>query len=110
METTAEWNIVRNAVAEKVGSDINNQHWYIGLRRIGRTWKWIEEPEGVTQVTVAADDPRWQDGEPSDDFDEPCGEIQSNYRTQRGYFNNVICNEIPEETFHRGYICELEQY
>ena len=62
----------------------------------------------MTKGTVAVDDTRWQLGEPSDDFPELCGEIQSNYRGERGHINNVICKEKPSRSFSRGYICEQE--
>ena len=106
MNTTAEWQTLRAAIAKRVGGNTKNHHWYIGLRRESGTWTW-QELAGVTRGTVAANDQRWEYDEPSDDFDEPCGEIQSNYRGQKGHFNNVICNGKPDSySYPRGYICE----
>ena len=110
MKTIAEWNTVRNLIAERVKGDTSNHHWYIGLRNVSGTWTWTEEPDGVVQGTVAEDDMRWELDEPSIQFSEPCAEIQSNYRGQQGHFNNVLCSERPSSVFHRGYICEREHY
>ena len=109
MDTTTEWDTVKAAIAKKVDGDTKNHHWFIGLRRENGTWTW-QEPANVTRSTVAANDPRWAYDEPSDDFDEPCGEIHSNYRGQQGHFNNVICNEKPDFSYPRGYICEPGKY
>ena len=106
MNTNAEWEMVRAAIVIKVAGATTNQHWFIGLRKVNGTWTW-QEPAGETRGTLAANDQRWEYDEPSDDFDEPCGEIQSNYRGQQGHFNNVICNEKPDSySYPRGYICE----
>ena len=110
METIAEWNTVRSLIAKKVNGDTSNHHWYIGLRNVSGTWTWTEEPEGVTQGTVAEDDMRWETDEPRIHFSEPCAEIQSNYRGQQGHFNNVKCYKRPSRIFHRGYLCEREHY
>ena len=110
METIAEWNTVRNLIAERVNGDTSNHHWYIGLRNVSGTWTWTEEPEGVTQGTVAEDDMRWETDEPSIRYSELCAEIHSNYRGQQGHFNNVKCYERPSRFFHRGHICEREYY
>ena len=77
MNTTAEWERVRAAIRTKVAGDTTNQQWYIGLRRVDGTWTW-QEPAGLIRGTVAVNDRRWEYDEPSGDFDEPCGEIQSN--------------------------------
>ena len=110
METTAEWKTVKKLLAKWVNGSTANHHYCIGLRRKYSTWRWSEELEGVTPGVVAVNDSRWQYDEPSDDFDEPCGEIQSNYRNQQGHFNNIICHRKPSSTYHRGYICEHEYY
>ena len=105
METNNEWETVRKMISEKVGDSRVNHHWFIGLRQVNGKWTWIE-PAGVTPGTVAVTDHRWEYDEPSNDFIEPCGEIQSNYRNQRGYFNNVLCYKKPSASHSRGYICE----
>ena len=110
METIAEWNTMRSLIAEKVNGDTSNHHWYIGLRNVSGTWTWTEEPEGVTQGTVAEDDMRWETDEPSTHFSELCAEIHSNYRNQQGHFNSVKSYERPSRFFYRGYICEQEHY
>ena len=105
MNTIAEWEKVKAAIVKKVAGDTTNQHWFIGLRESKGTWTW-QEPAGMARGTVATNDQRWQHDEPSDSFDEPCAEIQSNYRGQQGYLNNVICDEKPSNSHRRGYICE----
>ena len=105
MDTDAEWEKVKAAIVKKVAGNTTNQHWFIGLRDVNGTWTW-QEPAGLVGGTVSVNDQRWQDNEPSDSFDEPCAEIQSNYRGEQGYFNNVICDEKPSDSDRRGYICE----
>ena len=105
METNKEWETVKKLIKEKVGDSLAKQHWFIGLRKLNDAWTWIE-PDGVTRGTVAVTDSRWQTDEPSNDFNEPCAEIQSYYRKQRGHFNNVLCTKKPSDSQHRGYICE----
>ena len=104
MDTLAEWEKVRNAIARKVGNDTTNRHWYVGSRKVGDMWKWTEEPEGVTQGTV--NESSWQYWEPIDNSQELCVEIQSSYRGQEGHLNDVVCNENPSMLIPRGFICE----
>ena len=104
MDTLAEWEIVRNAIARKVGNDTTNRQGYVGSRKVGDMWKWTEEPEGVTQGTV--NESSWQYWEPIDNSQELCVEIQSSYRGQEGHLNDVVCNENPSLLIPRGFICE----
>ena len=110
METITEWNTVKTLLARWVNGLTVNHHYCIGLRRENSTWRWSEVREGVTPGVAAVDDPRWQSDEPSDGFDEPCGEIQSIYRAQQGYFTNIICNIKIDPTYPRSNICEQEYY
>ena len=82
-------------------------HYYIGLRKIGGTWRWAKA--GSPGVMVPSDDSRWQSSEPSGDSREVCAEINSFYRNQYGHLNNVRCDvkyQAQVKTSPRGYICE----
>jgi len=108
METTDEWNKVKDYLIDKTTETGSYTHYYIGLRKESGTWKWTEaESPGVT---VATDDSRWQKDEPNNDPREDCAEINSFYRNEYGHFNNVECNfnyyEATGNTAPRGYICE----
>ena len=106
METTGEWNKVKSLIAEKVKKTGSYNYWYIGLREESGTWKWTEA--GSPGVTLAADDSRWQSGQPTpprNNIKESCGEITSKVGNQYGHFNNVQCNR-KYGSGKRGYICE----
>ena len=108
METTKEWNKVKDFLTEKANETGSYTHYYIGLRKESGTWKWTEA--GSPGVTVATDDSRWQTGEPSNTRpSEDCAEINSYYLGRYGSFNNVRCDrkykaQLLKEP--RGYICE----
>ena len=114
LETTEEWNKLKNFIAEKVAEDSSYTHWYIGLHRESGTWRWTKR--GSPDVAVARDDSRWQRGQPSRGPPiEKCAEINSNYQNQLGHFNNVECNvryntqvttSDGSKAPPRGYICE----
>ena len=107
METTAEWNKVKGIIANKVKKSGSYTHWYIGLSKVGGTWKWIDA--GSPGTTVATDDSRWQPREPSDTAGEDCGEIWYPNTGTQGHFNNIHCNskyQAQRKTLPRGYICE----
>ena len=111
METTEEWNKVRNLIQEKVKKSDSFTHWYIGLRHKSGTWKWSKP--GSADVYVTSDDNRWQPSEPSNESRiepyETCGEISSFIRNVYGHFNDVRCNskyQAEIKTEPRGYICE----
>ena len=112
METTEEWNKVKSFIAEKVTKSGSYTHWYIGLRKKSRTWKWTEA--GSPDVTVAIDDNRWQPGQPSPSTPgETCGEIWYPANSENpGHFNDVYCNvkyhaqTVGNTAPPRGYICE----
>ena len=105
METIDEWNKVKGFIAEKVKEAGSYTHYYVGLRKEGGIWKWTE---GETpDVTVAADDSRWQRSQPDPHPDELCGEIWYPSSGIEG-FNNIFCSHTVQGTgaLPRGYICE----
>ena len=108
METTDEWNKVKGFLANKVKEPGSYTQYYIGLRKESGIWKWTEA--GSPGVTVAADDSRWQPGQPSaGPNEEPCGEIWYRSSGTQAYFNNVMCDRkyaVQGITTPRGYICE----
>ena len=103
METTDEWNKVKGFLSEKIKEAGSYTHYYVGLRKESGTWKWTEA--GSPGVTVATDDSRWQEGQPTGDADprEVCGEIWYPSAGLKG-LNDIICNRKFKAT--RGYICE----
>ena len=107
MKTTNDWNKLNGFLADKVTESGSYTHYYIGLRKIGGTWRWAKA--GSPGVMVPSDDSRWQSSEPSGDSREVCVEINSFYRNQYGHLNNVRCDvkyQAQVKTSPRGYICE----
>ena len=110
IETTDEWNKVKDYLKDVTTVSGSFTHYYIGLRRENGMWKWTEGCAEAPVVTVATDDSRWQKDEPNDDPREDCAEINSFYLNKYGRFNNVECNfnyhESKANHASRGYICE----
>jgi len=108
METTDEWNKVKDYLIDKTTETGSYTHYYIGLRKESGMWKWTEA--GSPGVTVATDDSRWQRGQPSKGpLAEPCGEIWYPDSGTQGHFNDIVCNRKEGGkglTSKRGYICE----
>ena len=107
MQTTDEWNKVKGLLIEKAKETGSYTHYYIGLRKKSRMWKW---PEAAGPgASVAPNDSRWQDAQPSSDPAEDCAEINFYYLRKYGRFNNVECDfkyQATGDTDPRGYICE----
>ena len=107
METTEDWEKLKDFLKDKVKETGSYTHYYIGLRREGGKWKWTET--GSPGITVARNDNRWQLYEPSGHYLEDCAEINSYYQGRYGHFNNVKCNYRYRKAGNaapRGYICE----
>ena len=111
--TWLPWKQPKSGTKRKASSLKSNKagsytHYHIGLRKESETWKWTDA--GSPGVTVATDDSRWQENQPTADRDprEVCGEIWYPSAGLEG-FNDILCDykfQAEGRSLPRGYICE----